>query len=89
MASKKDMALAVREDALRGLIYTVRGVQVMLDRDLAQLYHVETRALKQAVKRNRRRFPENFMFVLNASEVEMLVSQPVMPSRKHFADRLC
>ena len=57
------------------------GVQVILDRDLAQLYHVETRALKQAVKRNRRRFPDDFMFVLNPSEVAMLVSQSVIPSR--------
>ena len=73
--------MAIREEALRGLICSVRGVQVMLDRDLAQLYQVETRALKQAVKRNRSRFPQDFMFVLNASEVEMLVSQSVIPSK--------
>ena len=45
-------------------IFTTRGVQVMLDRDLAELYKVETRALKQAVKRNLARFPADFMFEL-------------------------
>jgi ABC-type amino acid transport substrate-binding protein len=56
----------------------------MLDRDLAQLYGVETRALKQAVKRNLRRFPEDFMFELQKEEIEMVVSQNVIPSRKHL-----
>jgi hypothetical protein len=53
----------------------------MLDRDLATLYQVETRALKQAVKRNIRRFPDDFMFVLEESEVDMLVSQSVIPTK--------
>ena len=48
-------------------IFTIRGKQVMLDRDLAQLYGVETKVLNQAVKRNMERFPENFMFRLNPS----------------------
>ncbi len=50
-------------------IFTIRGLQVMLDRDLAELYQVETRALKQAVRRNMSRFPDDFMFTLNESEV--------------------
>ncbi|MCK4608984.1 MAG: ORF6N domain-containing protein [Gammaproteobacteria bacterium] len=63
-------------------IYTIRGEQVMLDRDLAELYQVETRALKQAVKRNQKRFPHDFMFILDESEIDVLVSQSVIPSRQ-------
>lgn len=63
-------------------IYFIRGVHVMLDRHLAELYQVETRALKQAVKRNQKRFPDDFMFILNEAEIENLVSQSVIPSRK-------
>lgn len=65
-------------------IYTMRGVQVMLDRDLATLYEVETRALKQAVKRNPARFPSDFMFELSENEIEALVSQSVIPSKKQL-----
>ena len=46
-------------------IYTIRGIKVMLDRDLAELYEVETKALKRSVKRHRRRFPQDFMFELS------------------------
>lgn len=49
-------------------IFTIRGKQVMLDRDLAQLYQVETKQLNRAVKRNIERFPEDFMFQLTPSE---------------------
>ena len=59
-------------------ILTIRGVQVMLDRDLAQMYGVETRVLNQAVKRNPERFPEMFMFRLNNQEFEEWRSQIVM-----------
>lgn len=55
-------------EGIKELIYTVRGVQVMLDRDLAGLYQVETRVLNQAVKRNLNRFPERFMFQLTEEE---------------------
>ena len=65
-------------------IYTIRGVQVMLDRDLAKLYQVENRVLKQAVKRNINRFPSDFMFVLNEKEIDLMVSQFVIPSKKHL-----
>ena len=53
----------------------------MLDYDLAVLYGVETRALKQAVRRNSDRFPEDFMFELTGEEIDLLVSQTVIPSR--------
>jgi hypothetical protein len=82
MGNKGNSTIVLREENLRSLIYHMRGVEVMLDRDLAGLYQVETRALKQAVKRNSRRFPEDFMFVLDDSEVEMLVSQSVIPSKQ-------
>jgi hypothetical protein len=58
-------------------IYTVRGQRVMLDRDLAALYEVETRVFNQAVKRNAKRFPEDFMFQLLPEEWEALRSQIV------------
>ena len=69
---------------LQDKIYTIRGLQVMLDRDLAVLYQVETRALKQAVKRNIDRFPNDFMFELNDEEIDLMVSQSVIPSKKSF-----
>lgn len=56
----------------------------MLDFDLAELYEVETRALKQAVRRNMERFPEDFMFTLHMEEVNQMVSQNVIPSKSYF-----
>ncbi len=57
-------------DAIRSRILTVRGVQVMLDRDLAELYGVPTKRLNEQVKRNMIRFPSNFMFTLSDEEVK-------------------
>ena len=74
----------VDSQQIQGHIFTLRGVQVMIDRDLATLYQVETRALKQAVRRNKNRFPNDFMFVLTDSEVDSLVSQSVIPSKKQL-----
>jgi len=62
-------------EVIKHRIYEVRGMQVMLDRDLAELYGVETKVLNQAVKRNIERFPEDFMFKLNKSEWVFLRSQ--------------
>ncbi len=62
-------------EVIKHRIYEVRGMQVMLDRDLAELYGVETKVLNQAVKRNIERFPEDFMFKLNKSEWVLLRSQ--------------
>ena len=65
-------------------IYLIRGHKVMLDRDLAGLYDVTTAALNQAVRRNRERFPEDFMFQLTSAEVaELNRSQIVIGSEKH------
>ena len=65
---------------LQQKIFTIRGIKVMLDFDLAQLYEVETRVLNQAVKRNITRFPDDFMFQLNKTELENLKSQIVTSS---------
>jgi len=65
-------------------IYLIRGEKVMLDRDLARLYDVSTAAFNQAVRRNRERFPEDFMFQLTPAEVAQLNrSQIVIGSEKH------
>lgn len=65
-------------------IYVIRGERVMLDRDLAELYEVQTKALNQAVRRNSDRFPADFMFQLSEKEVvELNRSQFVTGSQKH------
>ena len=65
---------------IQNRIYEIRGCRVMLDFDLAELYQVSTKALKQAVKRNLQRFPEDFMFEMNSEEWEILRSQIVTSS---------
>ena len=73
---------------IQNKIFEVRGCRVMLDYHLAELYQVETRALKQAVKRNIERFPSDFMFVLTQEEANLLlsigVSQNVIPPDYNF-----
>ena len=68
-------------ELIQSKIYEIRGQKVMLDRDLAELYQVETRVLNQAVKRNIDRFPEDFMFQVTAEEWVVISSQFVMTSR--------
>ena len=63
------------ENNVESLIRVIRGQQVMLDRDLAELYGVETRRLNEQVKRNIERFPEDFMFQLTPNEFDNLKSQ--------------
>lgn len=65
-------------DQIQNMIYEIRGQRVMLDSDLAKLYGVEVRILNQAVRRNLRRFPEDFMFKLSKEEYESLKSQIVI-----------
>ena len=73
---------------IQNKIFEVRGCRVMLDYHLAELYQVETRALKQVVKRNIERFPGDFMFVLTQEEANLLlsigVSQNVIPPDYNF-----
>ena len=74
---------------IKNVIYEIRGQKVMLDRDLASIYGVETRALNQAVKRNADRFPEDFMFKLSKEEwieierISSISSQNVMTSHSN------
>ena len=68
-------------DNIQNLIYVIRGQRVMLDFDLARLYEVETRSLNQTVKRNARRFPQDFMFQLTEQEWILISSQFVTTSR--------
>jgi hypothetical protein len=65
-------------------IIQIRGQRVMLDFHLAELYEVETRALKQAVKRNSERFPSDFLITLNENDIQDLVSQNVIRSKSFF-----
>ena len=67
--------LIISQKHIENRIFTVRGLQVMLDSDLAEIYQVETKALNQAVKRNINRFPEDFVFQLSQSEWDELRSQ--------------
>lgn len=76
--------LIINEQTIQNKICTIRGMQVMLDRDLAELYGVETRALKQAVKRNIERFPADFMLEATDEDINFMVSQSVIPSKKHL-----
>ncbi|ODS43076.1 MAG: DNA-binding protein [Candidatus Altiarchaeales archaeon IMC4] len=80
--------LVLSADSIKRKIYTIRGVQVMLDKDLAELYEVKAIRLREQVKRNGKRFPPDFMFQLTASEVEFLVSQNAIPSKKHLGGYL-
>ena len=73
--SKKETSPVIAEDHVISKIYTVRGQKVMLDRDLAELYGVETKRVNEQVKRNCERFPEDFMFELTQEEWEILKSQ--------------
>lgn len=68
-------------DRIENKIYMIRGYKVMIDADLAEIYRVETRVLNQAVKRNIRRFPTDFMFLLTKEEMESLISQSVISKR--------
>jgi len=73
---------------LRNRIYTIRGVQVMLDRDLSQIYGVKSIRLREQVKRNIKRFPLDFMFQLTEDEVDYMVSQNAIPSKKQLGGSL-
>jgi len=71
----------LKEENIARYIYTIRGEKIMLDHDLALLYEVETKAFKQAVRRNIERFPADFMFELTAKEYKYIRSQNVTLKR--------
>ena len=75
-------------EKIESKIYLIRGKKVMLDKDLAELYRVKPIALRQQVKRNKERFPGDFMFQLTKEEVESMVSQNVIPSKQNLGGHL-
>lgn len=73
--AKKELQTLVADQKILNRIYVIRGQKVMLDRDLAEMYGVETRRLNEQVKRNSKRFPKDFMFTLTQKELDNLMSQ--------------
>ncbi|WP_373519032.1 ORF6N domain-containing protein [Pricia sp.] len=67
---KINQEVTLPDEIILGKIYNIRGQKVMLDRDLAELYDVETKRLKEAVRRNIKRFPPDFMFEMNRKELQ-------------------
>jgi phage regulator Rha-like protein len=80
-----DLHQILPDEAIVNKIYVIRGKKVMFDRDLAELY--ETRALNQAVRRNEKRFPDDFMFQLTPEEMENWKSQIVISNREKMGIR--
>ena len=87
MATKKSIAL-IPDEIVINKIYLIRNQKVMLDRDLAALYGVKAIRLREQVKRNLDRFPNNFMFKLTANEVDFMVSQNAIPSKQSLGGSL-
>ncbi|HMG89136.1 MAG TPA: ORF6N domain-containing protein [Chryseolinea sp.] len=81
-------SIVITDDAVISKIFLIRGKKVMMDRDLAELYGVKAIRLREQVKRNQERFPENFMFQLTEKEVENMVSQNAIPSKQHLGGYL-
>ena len=84
------MKTLVPIELIASKIYLIRGMKIILDRDLAELYGVETGALNRAVKRNAERFPEDFMFQITGEEAELLrcqtgISKPGRGGRRYLA----
>ena len=80
--AKMELYNDINEATIKNLIYVIRGQQVMLDSDLAELYQVETKVFNQAVKRNMERFPKEFCFQLTREEYNSLRSQIVTSKGK-------
>ena len=76
------------QNEIKSRIYKVRNKEVMLDTHLAELYKVKPRRLREQVKRNIERFPEDFMFQLTETEINYMVSQNATPSKQHLGGAL-
>ena len=88
MEDSKNSIVVYDSTAIQRKIYTIRDLQVMLDRDLAELYQVKAIRLREQVKRNAKRFPSDFMFQLTEDEVDFMLSQNAIPSKKHLGGYL-
>jgi hypothetical protein len=75
-------------ELIKKKIHTIRGMQVIFDRDLAKFYNVQTRRINEQVKRNHKRFPIDFCFKLTENEVNIMVSQNAIPSKKYLGGHL-
>ncbi|MFD1628437.1 ORF6N domain-containing protein [Pseudopedobacter beijingensis] len=82
MSKKSSEKTIVPDEVVLSKIYQMRGQKIMLDRDLSELYGVKAIRLREQVRRNKNRFPENFMFQLTETEVENMVSQNAIPSKQ-------
>ncbi|VAV85345.1 hypothetical protein MNBD_BACTEROID02-1098 [hydrothermal vent metagenome] len=80
--------ITIPEEIITNKIYFIREQKVMLDRDLAVLYSVKNIRLREQVKRNIEKFPEHFMFRLTKEEVEIMLSQNAIPSKRHLGGSL-
>jgi thiol-disulfide isomerase/thioredoxin len=80
--------LIINENNIKDKIHTIRNLQVMLDKDLAELYGVKPIRLREQIKRNITRFPDDFMFQLIDKEVDFMVSQNAIPSKKYLGGSL-
>ncbi len=78
----------IPDELITSKIYLIRGQNIMLDRDLATLYKVKNIRLREQVKRNIEKFPKHFMFRLTEQEVELMVSQFAIPSKKYLGGSL-
>ena len=87
MAQKKGEIEVYTDENIINRIYLVRGKKVMIDRELAELYGVETRVLNQAVRRNKKRFPVDFMFQMTSEELEEWKSQIVISNKEKMGLR--
>lgn len=84
MPKTQNNKIAISTEQIVSKIFSIRDRKAMLDRDIAELYGVKSIALRQQVKRNLDRFPSDFMFQLTEHEIEVLVSQNVIPSKKQL-----
>jgi hypothetical protein len=79
--------IALSEELILNKIYLIRGQKVMIDRDLAEMYGVETRVLNQAIRRNQKRFPSDFMFLMTSEELMNWKSQNVISKKEKMGLR--
>lgn len=76
--------ITIPDEIITNKIYFIRNQKVMFDRDLTLLYDVKNIRLREQVKRNSEKFPEHFMFRLTKVEVEIMLSQNAIPSKRHL-----
>ena len=84
----KNTQQSIHDEILISKIFMIREQKIMIDKDLAELYGVKAIRLREQVKRNKNRFPDNFMFQLSEKEVEVMVSQNAIPSRQSLGGTL-